>query len=186
MALSANWAGPEKYEDKIELLFSLPAISSATLFLALYFSLNAAIELGHGPIHKNFFRNPEETADARLVFEERLLNAGPEYLLKTLQHDHETAQSLTQNRDLWQHYTLLESAQMYDEEGNPPQKTLISQLRQSFAKSYGCNLHKSMTHILNMACSTDSMLYRLDEEGMGDVISGRVIERAAGKPEEGR
>lgn len=72
------------------------------------------------------------------------------------------------HRELRSQHAALEQAQMDDEDGTPPRKSLISQLKRAIAIQTGCRIAEVMCKALELAHTKP--LQALDEAGVVNLV----------------
>ncbi|KAL1646850.1 hypothetical protein SLS58_002985 [Diplodia intermedia] len=138
------------YDDKVAFITSMPLEALASIFITLAQSVRAAQMGGSGLIHRDSHRDdPEARSDIHLVFEDTILLVGPEFVIA-----------------LECQYSRLESSQMLNEDGTPPRKSLISQLKRAFATQAGCRIGEVMSKAMSLAQTRP-----LRDMGDADVVS---------------
>ncbi|KAK0640322.1 hypothetical protein DIS24_g9478 [Lasiodiplodia hormozganensis] len=140
--LSERW----DYDEKVNFIMSMPLHALVTIFVALAQSIRAAQIGGSGLIHRDSQPDdPSARSDIHLVFEDLVLQAGPELVIDTLNHD-KRAEHVLKVR-----YTSLEEMQTDDADGTPPRKSFISQLKRAFAAECECRISEVMSKAMELA-----------------------------------
>ncbi|OJD37756.1 uncharacterized protein BKCO1_6000188 [Diplodia corticola] len=138
--------GLSSYDEKADFIFSMPVGCLVAVLIALTQSLRAVQMGGSGLIHQDALPDDAQSrSDVLLVFEDCILRGGPEVVMGTLNHN-EWAENMLERQ-----YSRLDESQMADEDGTPPQKSLISQLKRAFAFKAGCRIGGIMTKAMEMS-----------------------------------
>ncbi|KAF2088745.1 hypothetical protein K490DRAFT_55378 [Saccharata proteae CBS 121410] len=139
------------YDSKVAFIKSLPDISLAAMFAMLFQCVIAASIGGVGLIHQdNQPDDPMARSDVHLVFEDLVLQFGPQFAIDILDGDHEAAETLESQ------WINLESAQLHNLDGETPRQSLISVLKRTFADQAGCLICEVAGKMFAMAKSRKS------------------------------
>ena len=137
----------KEHSEKLGYINSLPLLSVALMFVTLIFALRTAEGLGtcimhpdHGP------KTEEERMELCLCFEECTLQHGPDFLSQILSPPYETQCRYCDVKDahviLMKEYGSIEARQFPGPNGEQPQATLISCVKQAISRTSGCSLQK--------------------------------------------
>lgn len=151
------------YDSKVSFITSMPLHALVAIFITLMQSVRAAQNGGIGLIHQDLQpEDPSVRSDIHLVFEDLILESGPEFVLAILNQDERADHALRLK------YATLDEAQMHNPDGSPPRKSFISQLKRAFATQAGCRIGEVMSKA--MALAGTKPLRNLDEAGVVGLV----------------
>ncbi|KAF2153112.1 hypothetical protein K461DRAFT_267752 [Myriangium duriaei CBS 260.36] len=171
----------KSHAEKAALIQSLPASSLAVMLFTLMVSVHLLRAIG--PSMVLYWTDPplteESRSDIELACEEVLLRDGPDFLLGLLMHDMKAIESLKSE------VSSMDSKQIHQPTGPPPETTLIASLRQTFAAEMGCEMRYNLVHmwyVLDERCialsdSNEDVVTKAVEK----VVNGEELEVRCGR-----
>ncbi|KAH9826531.1 hypothetical protein Tdes44962_MAKER00495 [Teratosphaeria destructans] len=148
---------------KLRLLASLPSTSLACLLFKLISSVKILRVFGPDPIHlRHALGDAPTRADIELACEELLLQHGPEFFVRLLEHD-DAAGAL-----LRKEFEGMEERQVAGEG-----VTLIAGLRRALADVSGCGVREVVCRMWAILSCTG--FDGVDEAGLGMIVRGEVV-----------
>lgn len=138
----------KEHNEKIAYIESLPLLSLALMFVTLIFALRTAQDLRTCVMHPDHSpETEEERMELCLCFEECTLQHGPDFLYQILSPPYRTHCHHRDVKDdayaiLMKEYEGIEARQFPGPNGEQPQATLISCVKQAISRTSGCSLQK--------------------------------------------
>jgi hypothetical protein len=134
--------------EKIAYIHSLPLLAVALIYITINLAVNTAQDLVTCIMHPDHgLETGEERMDLCLCFEECTLKHGPDFLYQILSPPLRTPCHHCDDKDdaytiLMTEYEGMEARQFPGPNGEQPQATLISYLKQVISRRSGCTLQK--------------------------------------------
>ncbi|KAF2768334.1 hypothetical protein EJ03DRAFT_314222 [Teratosphaeria nubilosa] len=156
------------HDSKLHLLSSLPSTSLACLLFKLISSIKILRVFGPEPIHlRHALGDAPTRSDIELACEELLLQHGPEFFVRLLEHDPAAVELLRKE------FEGMEARQLPDEAGRVREMTLIAGLRRALADVSGCGVREVVCRMWAILSCTG--FDGVDEARLGMIVRGEVV-----------